>query len=96
MTRRVVTTRRAQEDIEAAVTHYLDEGALDAAAAFVDALEDTTRLISRHPEIGSSRFAVELDLPGLRDFSLRRFPYVILYGDVRDTVSVYRILHMEP
>jgi len=62
---RVTTTRQAEADIEGAIDHYLNQGAIDAASAFVNALEDVKALLSEHPHLGSSHFAVELSIPGM-------------------------------
>ncbi len=93
MRRRVVTTRRAHEDIENAVEYYLTQGATDAAHGLTDAIEDAADLISQHPSLGSSRFAVDLEFPGLRGFALRCFPYVLFYTDDSDAVRINRVLH---
>ena len=93
MSRRVVTSRRADDDVASAVDHYLDEGAHGAALDFVDALDDARTLISAHPTLGSSRFAVETGIDGLRGLALRRFPFVVLYTDDADAVRVHRVLH---
>lgn len=94
MTRgRVVTTRRADEDVEDAVSFYLAEGHDDAAYAFVDALENAHRLLSEHPSIGSPRVAVETGIPELRGLTLHHFPYVLLYSEDRDVVRIHRLLH---
>ena len=91
--RRVVTTRRANEDIDSAVEHYLAEGAADTALAFVDALEKARDLLGSQPSIGSPRFAVELGMPELRGLALQKFPYVAFYTDDSDAVRIHRILH---
>ena len=91
--RRVVTTRRADEDIEAAVDHYLDEGAAEAALAVVDAREDAKVLISGYPQLGSTRLASETGIPEMRTIALRRFPYLAFYTDDADAVRVHRVLH---
>jgi Plasmid stabilization system protein len=90
---RVVTTRRADEDIDGAVSSYVDGGAREAALAFVDALENAKNLLGEHPSIGSPRFAVEADIPELRSLPLQRFPYVVLYTHDPDVVRVHRVLH---
>jgi toxin ParE1/3/4 len=92
--RRVVTTRRADEDVDGALAHYLGEGAADAAFGFVDALEDAKGLLRDHPSIGSPRFAIETGIPELRGLSLQRFPYVVFYTDDPDAVRIHRVLHM--
>lgn len=91
--RQVVTTRRADEDITAAVEYYLGQGAATAALAFVDALEDAKVLIGEHPQLGSMRLGAEVDIPEIRTLALRRFPYLAFYTDDVDAVRVHRVLH---
>ncbi len=93
MTRRVVTTLRADDDIAAAVDYYLNEGAPDAALAFVDELEIASNVIAQHPSIGSPRFAVVTGIAQLRSVGLQRFPYLVFYTDDADAVRVHRVLH---
>jgi toxin ParE1/3/4 len=50
-------------------------------------------LLSRHPGAGASRYAYELDIPGLRSWPLRRFPYLIFYMEQADHIDVWRVLH---
>jgi plasmid stabilization system protein ParE len=42
---------------------------------------------------GASRYAYELDIPGLRRWPLRRFPYLIFYMEQADHIDVWRVLH---
>jgi len=91
--RRVVTTRRADQDIDDAITYYLDAGARDTALGFVDALEKAKDLLEEHPSIGSPRFATEVGIPDLRGLPLQRFPFVAFYTDDPDAVRVHRVLH---
>ncbi len=90
--RRVVTTRRADEDIDAAVESYR-AAATGTALEFINAVEAAVRLIGEHPSIGSLRYAVETQIPELRGFALRRFPYVIFYSLDPDAVRIHRLLH---
>lgn len=92
--RGVVTTRRADQDIDSAVDYYLEDGAPAAAMGFVDALQDAMSLLREHPSIGSPRFAIETGIPELRGLALKRFPYVVLYTDDSDVLRVHRVLHM--
>jgi toxin ParE1/3/4 len=91
--RRVVTTRRADEDIAAAVEHYIGQGASAAALAFVDALEDAKVLIGEHPHLGSTRLGSEVGIPEMRSVPLRRFPYLAFFTSDADAVRVHRVLH---
>lgn len=93
MTRRVVTTRDADADIENAVAHYVEEGSPDAAVRLVDAFVSATALLAEHPSIGSSRFAVETGIAELRSLALQRFPFVVFYSDDPDAVRIHRVLH---
>ena len=50
--------------------------------------------MSRHrPAAGSSRYARALDLPGLRSWPLKRYPYLVFYTEREDSVDVWRVLH---
>ncbi len=83
----------AVHDVEDAVAYYLKEDAQDAAVAFVDALEDAYAGVGARPAIGSSRYAIDLEIPGLRSWALPRFPYVIFYVERDDDIDVWRVLH---
>ncbi len=91
--RRVVTTRRADQDIENVVDHYVTEGAHDAAHRFISTLNDLTILLGEYPSIGSSRFAFAAGVEGVRVVALSRFPHVAVYSDDADAVRIHRVLH---
>ena len=89
----VIPRERAHRDAQDAVDHYLEEGADEAALGFVDALERAYAHIGRHPESGSTRYAHELNLPGLRSWPLKRYPYLAFYVAGETHIDVWRILH---
>jgi len=89
----VVTRHQADDDIDLAFEHYLLEGGSELAAAFVDAYESATSHLSRFPESGSLRLGHTLDIDDLRQWPLRRFPYVILYFNLEHSVEIWRVLH---
>jgi toxin ParE1/3/4 len=89
----VVSRALANQDVENAIAYYLKEGAQQAALAFVDALEDAYGILGRQPGIGTTRYAIELDIPGLRSWALPRFPYLIFYMERADHIDVWRVLH---
>lgn len=93
MTKAVVPRERAKQDAEEAIDYYLGENAPDAALGFIDALERAYSHIGRQPGSGSSRYAHELNLPGLRFWPLQRYPHLIFYVERSDYVDVWRILH---
>jgi len=69
------------------------QGFLGLASDFVDALERAYRHISRYPASGSSRYAVELSLPGLRAWPLSQVPHIVFYRETADCIDVWRVLH---
>jgi len=91
--RPVVPRALARRDIEDAIAYYLAEGSEQAAMGFVDAIEQAFAHIGRHPATGSPRYAHELNLPGLRCWPLKRYPYLAFYVERDDHVNVWRILH---
>jgi toxin ParE1/3/4 len=93
MAKPVVPREFANRDVDEAIDHYLSEAGEQVARAFVDALERAYRYISRHPASGSTRYSVELSLPGLRAWPLRRFPHVVFYVETNECLDVWRALH---
>ncbi|WP_371741899.1 type II toxin-antitoxin system RelE/ParE family toxin [Herbiconiux sp. VKM Ac-2851] len=93
MTRRVVTTARADEDIASAIDDYVGEGAADVALDLVDELENLRDLLAEFPSLGSARLAIDLGIPEVRSVPLGRFPYVAIYTDDADAVRIHRVLH---
>lgn len=91
--RPVVPRALAERDVDDALDFYLTEAGQTAALGFIDALERAYRLIGERPEAGSSRYAHELDLPGLRNWPLRDYPYVVFYSLRDDHIDIWRILH---
>lgn len=93
--RRVVLREKAAQDVEEAVDYYLSPEAERAASGLIDALETAFAQIARFPTAGSPRYALELNLPGLRSWPLHGFPYLLFYLE-RDThIDVWRVLHQE-
>jgi toxin ParE1/3/4 len=93
--KRIIPRQRANRDIDEAVDYYLRDAGEKAALGFIDALDRAYRHIARHPATGSPRYAHELDLPGLRSWPLKRYPYLVFYVERDDHIDVWRILHAE-
>lgn len=91
--RKVIARQAAERDIESAISHYIGEGGAGLAFQFIDELEAAFRHLTSHAESGSPRYASELDLPGLRHWPLRDFPYLIFYVVDDDIIDVWRVLH---
>lgn len=83
----------ARQDVEDAIGYYLDQESREAALGFIDALEEAFQHIGRYPATGSPRYAHELDIAGLRCWTLKRYPYLVFYVEHADHVDVWRVLH---
>jgi toxin ParE1/3/4 len=80
-------------DVRASAFAYRTEAGEAVALRFTQAVERALSHIGTHPASGSPRYAHMLDLPGLRVWPLRRFPYLVFYAEGEDAVVVWRILH---
>ncbi|WP_367847881.1 type II toxin-antitoxin system RelE/ParE family toxin [Rhodoferax sp. WC2427] len=90
----VVPRALARDDVDQAVTFYLEQDAPAAALGFVDALERAYAHIGKHPATGSPRYAHELGIPDLRSWPLSKYPYLVFYVERADHIDVWRVLHM--
>lgn len=89
----VIPRALAREDVDRAIAFYVEQEADKAALGLIDALEHAYKQLSCHPESGSNRYAHELDLPGLRSWPLKRYPYVVFYVERPSHIEIWRILH---
>ncbi len=83
----------AAADVDAAVAYYLNEADRKTAHEFVDALETAINHLRRHPLTGSLRFAFELEIPDLRSWPVKKFPYLVFYVPADDHIDIWRVLH---
>lgn len=90
--RLLVRLALADRDVEEALDHCLAESAR-AAEGFVKALEQAYGHVRRAPDSGSPRWAHALDLPGLRAWPLKRYPYLVFYVVLPARIEVWRVLH---
>ncbi|MFZ3139175.1 type II toxin-antitoxin system RelE/ParE family toxin [Polaromonas sp.] len=89
----IVPRSEANRDVDETIDHYLSESAEQAALGFIDALEQAYAHIARHPATGSPRYAHELNISGLRSWSLNRYPYLVFFVEREDHIDVWRVLH---
>ena len=89
----VALRERAIADVEEAIDFYLAEASEEVALAFIGSLEQAYGHLAEHPGAGSPRYAHELDLPGLRSWSLKGYPYLVFYLERLDHIDVWRVLH---
>lgn len=91
--KRVVVLELASSDVERAVDHYAEEAGVELALAFVDELEAALADLGERPGAGSTRYAHEVGIPGLRTWSRTRFPHLLFYLERDDHVDLWRVLH---
>ena len=89
----IIPREQANRDVEDIVAYYMSEATEAAALGFIDALEHACTHISRHPATGSSRYAHELNLPGLRAWQLTRYPHIVFYVERPGHIDLWRVLH---
>ena len=92
-TKPVIVSHQAQRDIDEAAWHYATQAGEAVALRFADTLAAAFGLMGRQPGIGSPRYAHELHMTGLRSWTLKGFPYVLLYMEQPDAIDVWRVLH---
>lgn len=89
----VVLRQKAEQDIGEAVEHYRAEAGEAVGLKLIGELERVLTRMGSHPGAGSSRYAHDLGLPGLRFQLLRRFPYLVFYVEQDNSIDVWRVLH---
>ncbi|MDP2795578.1 MAG: type II toxin-antitoxin system RelE/ParE family toxin [Sulfurisoma sp.] len=89
----VIPRELANQDVDDAIDYYLSEGSEKAALGFIEDLEQAYAHIGRYSATGSPRYAHELNLPGLRVWSLKRYPHLVFYVERDDHIDVWRVLH---
>ena len=91
----LVPRERANRDIEEAIAWYLKENAPLAAVGFINAVEQAYRHVSRFPASGPMRYGHELNLPGLRFWPVRGYPWLVFYSERSDCIDIWRVLHRQ-
>jgi toxin ParE1/3/4 len=91
--KRVVRTRQASQDIEAAIAYYLSEADTDLAESWLDEFDTACTHIAQFPGTGSPRYAKRSAVKGLRFWLLNRFPYSVFYIERREYIEIIRVLH---
>lgn len=89
----VVRRRRANDDIESAISCYLEEAGVEIATDFVDRFEEAVQKISKNAAAGSQRFGHEMRIDGLRQWPVNHFLYLIFYVEKERHIEIARILH---
>lgn len=85
--------RKARQDIDEAIDFYLSEAGITVAIQFIDTLESSLTYVKNQPASGSTRYAHELDIPGLRTQAVGKFPHLVFYVEKGDEIDIWRVLH---
>ncbi len=88
----VVPRRLTTQDLCDAAARYAAEAAAATTRRFLDAVEQVFTIIARQPGIGSPRYAVDLEWPGLRTHAVNRFPCLIFHLEQTDHLDVLQVL----
>ena len=88
----LIRRARADQDVAEAIEYYL-EHAPEYVSSFVDELERAYQHLQRRPGTGSPRYAHELNIPGLRFWACKKFPYAVFYVERAESIEVWRVLH---
>ncbi len=78
----------AREELREAAIHY-EEQASDLGSKFTDEVERAVHFVHEHPELG--RRIDETD--DIRRWSLRRFPYYVIYRAQAEALYVVAVAH---
>lgn len=79
--------RRTLRNLEEEAAHIARDNP-QAAAALVSQADESTRLLSRHPNVGRPG-----RVPGTRELVLPHFPYIIPYRVREQRVEILRMFH---
>ena len=91
--KRFIPHRYAVQDEEEIVQYYEQTSSEQIAISFINALDQAFSKLSRYPQMGSPRPEYDLELDGIRSWSLKKFPHLIYYEIQDDHIELWRILH---
>lgn len=84
----------AKDDILRQFRYYLLADALDVAARFLDAVDQSIETICGMPQIGAPKSSRNPTLTGLRSWSVKDFEDILIFYTVhRDALRIVRVLH---
>jgi toxin ParE1/3/4 len=89
----VVFRTAANRDVREAANYYTDMIDADTAFRFALAVSAGIHDIAVSPKLGSPRYAELVNLPGLRNRKLRRFPQIVFYMEYDEHIEIIRVLH---
>jgi toxin ParE1/3/4 len=91
--RTIAPHRHAITDVNDIICYYREQAGTAVAENFALEIYEAYARLKQHPNIGSPRLALELDIEGIKSWALNRFPHQIFYEIQDDHVELWRILH---
>ena len=91
--RTIAPHRHAIADVHDTICYYREQAGTAVAENFAIEIDEACARLRQHPNIGSARPALELDIEGIKSWALKRFPHQIFYEIQNDHVELWRILH---
>jgi len=91
--RSIVPYRHAFDDTLDAIDYYRINPESLITENFSIFFDDALEQVGQHPNIGSPRAALDLDLEGIKSWSLKRFSHQIYYKVFIDHIELCRVLH---
>jgi toxin ParE1/3/4 len=92
---RIIVRHSARQDIRQARDFYLGEAGEPTAARFLDAIQAAFTRIAEFPGSGSTRYAHEVGLSGLRSYRLGAFPHLVFYVEREGRAEIWRVLYAQ-
>ena len=91
--RTIAPHRHAIADVHDIIYYYRKQAGTAVAENFAIEIDEAYARLRQHPNIGSPRPALDLDIEGVKSWVLKRFPHQIFYEIQNDHVELWRILH---
>ena len=85
--------RHAIADVHDIICYYREQAGTAVAENFAIEIDEAYARLQRHPNIGSPRLALELDIVWIKSWAMKRFPHQIFFEIQNDRVELWRILH---
>lgn len=90
--KKIVRRALADADILTAVDYYINN-APEYLTDFIDDIEQAYQHIQQYPASGATRYAYALDLPDLRTWKCKKFPFLVFYIEYSTQIEILRVLH---
>src|SRR3989344_8032697 len=90
--KRGIPRPQADRDVDAALSFYANENPR-IARDFLHEVQRASVQISEMPGLGYPRLSFELEIENLRSYSLKIFPYVLIYFEREHHIDLVRVMH---